>query len=237
MGSVVLPLAALGYFYGPALVIYYRVKTTSKSDASFGRVPEPLSTANVAPSSQKLTVFGVELQVPWGGEPQIKQWQKMERMQFADGQFVMLLDPSTMVDRIKILAETSPGHDAEVVFGKEAMRSNYAFLNAMLNVTPKHISLWMPRVQLVRNSVLLMLKGAELTGTQTGLFRFGNETVRGFQKGDPAKSPAVVLDAFDDADREYLIIVGRTSGTNGLVKQADINLILSTLKPMRATTN
>src|SRR5438046_10757184 len=101
----------------------------------------------------------------------------------------MVFDPSAPFDRIKVLAANSPGHDSERVFGREALRSNYAFLSAILNVTPRDISPWMPRAQLVRNSVFLMLKRAELASTQTGLFRFQNERVKGFQPGDVATSP------------------------------------------------
>lgn len=234
--GVALPLAILAYFYGPAFVIYYKVKNTIKNDPLFARVPEPLPTKNISqPSGQKLAFFDVEFQVPWSGEGRVKQWQKVARIEFPDGQFVMFFDPLTRVDRIKVLAENSSRQDSEKVFGREAMRSNYAFLNAILNATPKDISWRMSRVQLVRNSVFLMLKGGELANTQTGLFRFQNERVKGFQKGDPAKLPSVVVDAFDGADREYLIFVGRTTGTNGLVMQEDINLILSTLTPLHGT--
>lgn len=146
-----------------------------------------------------------------------------------------MFDPVQRVDRIKIMHENSRDEKVEKVFGSDAMRSNFALLNTVLNLTPKDISLWMPRIQLTRNCVLLMLKGGELAGTETGLFRFQNERIRGFQKCDPARSPSVVLDAFDYADREYLIFVGRTNGTNGLVRQEDINLILSTLKPRPET--
>jgi hypothetical protein len=234
--GVALPLAILAYFYGPAFVIYYKVKNTIKNYPLLARVPEPLPTKNISqPSGQKLAFFDVEFQVPWSGEGQTKQWQKFARIQFSDGQFVMFFDPSTRVDRIKVLAENNSRRDSERVFGVEAMRSNYAFMNAILQVTPKDISPWMPRVQLVRNCVFLMLKEAELANTQTGLFQFRNQRMWGFQKGDPTKSPSVVLDAFDDSDREYEIFVGRTTGTNGHVSQEDINLILSTLKPTQGS--
>ncbi|PYT91800.1 MAG: hypothetical protein DMG36_17065 [Acidobacteria bacterium] len=235
--EIVLLLTVFAYFYGPALGIYYATKRAVKDDPSFARVPEPLPTNNIAQAaSKKLTFFDVEFRVPWNGEVQIKQWQRVVRIQFIDGQFVMLFDPSSRVDRIKVLAANSPGHDSERVFGREALRSNYAFLSAILNVTPRDISPWMPRVELVRNSVFLMLKGAELANTQTALFRFQNERVKGFQRGDLARSPSVILDAFDDADREYEIFVGTTKDTKGLVSQEDVNLILSTLKPIQASS-
>lgn len=232
--AVALPLAVLAYFYGPALAIYYNVKQNVKEDPSFARVPEPLSTNKTAQAAgQKLELYGVEFQVPWSGKVQRKELKRLVRVQFQDGQFVLMFDPSQRVDRIKVLHENGRGYQAERMFGSDVMRSNYALMNAVLRVTPKDISPWMPRVQLVRNSVFLMLKEAELANTQTGLFQFQNERLKGFQRGDPSKSPVVDLDAFDEEDREYDMFVGTTKGTSGLVSQEDINLILSTLKPMQ----
>ena len=211
------------------------MRRNAKEDPSLARVPEPLPTQRIAQAvGQKLTLYGVEFQVPWSGKAQVKELKRLVRIQFQQGQFVLLSDPSHGLNRIKVLKENGRSQEVERVWGSDAVRSDYALMNAVLHVTPKDITLWMPRIQLVRNSTFLMLKTAELANTQTGLFQYQNERVRAFQKGDPAKSPSVVLDAFDDADREYLIFVGRTTGTNGLVKQEDINLILSTLKPVQA---
>ncbi len=231
-----LGLALFAYVYGPALVLYRVTKREVKDDASLARVPEPVPTNKIAKAAGRaFSFFGVGFQVPWNGEPEVKQWQKVARIQFPEGQFVMLFDPSSRADRIRVLGENGRGLQVERVFGRDAMRSNYALVEAVLKVSPKDISLWMPRVQLVRNCVFLMLKKAELANTETGLFRFQNQTTRGFQKGDPAKSDAVAVDVFDNDDLEYSIIVGRVKDTKGIVSQEDINLILATItaKPVR----
>ena len=231
-----LGLAIFAYDFGRAIELYYLTKRAAKDDASLVRVPVPATTSRISqPAGKAFAFFGVEFQVPWGGEPKLKQSQLSARVQFPEGQFVLLFDPSQGVDRIKVLTESGAGRYSERVFGSDAMRSNYAMVNSLLNVTPKDISLWMPRVQLVRNCIFLMLKPTELVNTETGLFQFQNQRMRGFQKGDPAKSEAVDLDAFDADDREYKIFVGRTKGTHGSLRQEDINLILSTLKFTRPT--
>lgn len=231
----VLALGIFAYVYGPAIELYYLTKRAVKDDASLMRVPVPVTTSKATqPAGKAFVFFGVEFRVPWGGEAQVKQWQKLARIQFPEGQFVLLFDPSQRVDRIKALTESGQSHVSERVFGRDSMRSNYAMVSAILNVAPKDISLWRPREQLVRNCIFLMLKPTELTNAKTGLFQFQNQRIKGFQKGDPAKSEVVDLDAFDDRDREYQIIVGTTKGTHGLVSQEDINLILSTLEFVQA---
>jgi hypothetical protein len=72
----------------------------------------------------------------------------------------------------------------------------------------------------------------ETVGTQTGLYFFQSGRLQGFQKGDPRKTDLVIVEAFDDSDREYEFWVGRTSGTQAVVTQEDINAILSTLEAL-----
>ena len=195
-------------------------------------VPRPLVTdALAAHTSAPLSYFSVEFRAPWTGDVQVKQYKSTVRIQFPEGQFIMFSDPSQGIDRIKSLRENRQG-DPERVFGSQAMRSNFAFVQTTLRLTPKDITLWRPRVQLVRNCVMFGLKLAEIGGTETGLFQFQFGSSKGFQKGDPEKAAAVTLQVFDPSDREFSIFIGRTKGTDGRVRQEDINSVLASIRYM-----
>src|SRR5215472_2922135 len=156
--GVAFPLAVLAYLYAPPLALYYNVRRNAKEDPSLARVPEPLPTQRIAQAvGQKLTLYGVEFQVPWSGKAQVKELKRLVRIQFQQGQFVLLSDPSHGLNRIKVLKENGRSQEVERVWGSDAVRSDYALMNAVLHVTPKDITLWMPRIQLVRNSTFLML--------------------------------------------------------------------------------
>jgi hypothetical protein len=75
-----------------------------------------------------------------------------------------------------------------------------------------------------------MLKTPELSRAESGLFRFQFGGLRGFQKGDPAKTSVVDLDVFDENDRELKIFMGRTKGTEGIIRQEDVNTVLSSIR-------
>ena len=124
------------------------------------------------------------------------------------------------------------GRDISEVYGRDVVKSNYLFLHAILYLTPDQISLFSGRKALVRDGVFLQLKHAEVMGAQTGLYRFQLGRLQGFQKGDPQKADCVIIDAFDDSDREYEVWVGKTRGTQAVVTQEDINAILSTLEAL-----
>jgi len=150
------------------------------------------------------------------------------------GQFIVLFDPTRRVNRVKVSTDfaLAKGRDITEVYGRDVMKSNYAFLHAILYLTPDQISLFSGWKRLVRDGIFLQLKHMELAGAQTGLYCFQLGRFRGFQKGDPHKSDIVIIDAFDDSDREYEVWVGRTRGTQAVVTQEDVNAILSTLEAL-----
>jgi len=188
-----------------------------------------LGTSTVKPPSP--TYFGVSFKTPWEKVFNVKQWKTFARVQFEDGQFVALYDPTTAPNRINIskAAALTKGRDITEVYGRDAMHSNYDFLHAVLYVTPDQLSLMSGWNRFIRNMVFINLKHWELVGDRTSLYYFQVNELRGFQKGDPQKSDLVIIDAFDDGDRECQLWIGKTKRTHGAVSQEDINAILSSI--------
>jgi hypothetical protein len=193
----------------------------------------PLDTTETSPSAGNgLSYFGVSFETPWSEVGKVKLWASAVRVQFKEGQFVFLWNPKQAVDpaRVSKDAAAARGRDIADVYGEDAVKSNYAFLRTVLYLTPAQVSLFSGFKTIVRDAVFLQLKHLEMKGAETGLYFFQLGTVKGFQKGDPAKVPVVLIEAFDAQDRDYQVWVGKTLGTRGQVTQQDINLILSTLR-------
>ena len=61
---------------------------------------------------------------------------------------------------------------------------------------------------MVRNSVLLTLKGVDSQRFKNGLYNFETPTMRGFLEGNIALDSGVVIQAFDHQDRLLTLTVG-----------------------------
>jgi hypothetical protein len=137
-----LPVAVLAYFYAPLLVLYFQTKQFAKANPNLSKVPSPLATYETANASGKpRSFFSLQFRTPWTGEPEVRQYDALVTIRFPQGQFVALFDPAKGVNRIKIIKDSKPSNDPEIIFGSQAMQSNYAFVSAILNTTPNDVSL------------------------------------------------------------------------------------------------
>jgi hypothetical protein len=231
-------LLALFFFLASrssSIAYFYYSWKLSHEDTFLRVVPRPLATSGVSKiSSPQLSYYGVKFETPWKQVSRVQQESSLVRVQFDGGQFVVLFDPTKRVNRLKISTDAAlaKGRDVSEVYGRDAVKSNYAFLHAILYLTPDQISLFSGWKRFVRDGAFLQFKHMEAVGAQTGLFCFKSGRLQGFQKGDPYRADIVILDAFDDSDREYEVWVGRTRGTQAAVNQEDINAILSTLEAL-----
>jgi hypothetical protein len=233
--GVLLALFVFLAFHSSSIAYFYYSWKLSREDTFLRVVPRPLATSSVSKlSSTQLSYYGVKFETPWKQVSSVQQASSLVRVQFDDGQFVVLLDPAKRINRLKVSRDSAlaKGRDISEVYGRDVMKSNYAFLHEILYLTPAQISLFSGWKRFVRDGVFLQLKHMEAAGAQTGLFCFQSGRLQGFQKGDPHKADVVIIDAFDESDREYEVWVGRTIGTQAVVTQEDINAILSTLEAL-----
>ena len=236
--SALLALFVFASFHGPSIAYFYSSWKLSGEDTLLRTVPRPLAILGLSKlSSPQLSYYGVRFETPWGKVSRLQQEQSLVRLQFDNGQFVLLFDPLKRLNRLKVSRDSAlaKGRDIKEVYGRDVTKSNYAFLHAILYLTPDQISLFSGWKRLVRDGIFLQLKHMEVLGAETGLYSFQFGSLRGFQKGDPQKADVVLIDAFDDSDREYEVWVGKTKGTKAVVTQEDINAILSTLEVLPGT--
>ena len=228
-----LALCAFASYYSSSIAYFCYSWKLSREDALLRIIPRPLGTLGLSElSSPQFSYYGVNFETPWGKVSSVQQRSSLVRLQFDEGQFVLLFDPIRRLNRVKVSSDIAlaKGRDISEVYGRDVMKSNYAFLHAVLYLTPEQISLFSGWKRLVRDGIFLQLKHMEVVGAETGFYCFQLGRLKGFQKGDPHKSDIVTIDAFDDKDREYEVWVGKTKGTRGVITQEDVNAILSTIE-------
>jgi hypothetical protein len=116
------------------------------------------------------------------------------------------------------------------LFGAEAVKSNYAFEKTMLELTPDRLNPWMSQREAAGTSMLLTIKAVSSVGGETGLFTVSASGWKGFQFDDPSRKPKrITLELYDPEDRRVEIVLG---GTPFDISQADVNRIVSTVKPI-----
>ena len=87
---------------------------------------------------------------------------------------------------------------------------------------------------MVRNSVLLMLKGGESQRFKNGLYIFETPAMRGFQEGNIALDKGVLIQAFDNQDHLLTLIIGVEQG-KVCFGQPELNHIIFSLRPVPAS--
>ena len=223
--------ALLAIFLGSRLLAYDMVRRMARQEPRLSLVPQPLPVS-AASSGTGMTFsrFGYSLEAPWQDLDRIDDHRSSSVILFKSGRSVTVIDPMQQVDRIKMVRDQAAkdGQNPQDSFAPETLASNYQFVNAALSMTPGRVSLLMPSKNMVKDSILLGIKGAEIANADTGLYAVKVHGWRGFQKGDPARQAATILDLFDEQDHELKLTITTRDPAAAPITQGDLNRILQT---------
>jgi hypothetical protein len=225
------------WIFGRATFLVWRVKKEAAENPRLAMVPVPLSDTSISTAQGiTLTEFGYQFDAPWKmKEP--KQGNTIAIFESESGQeVIMFSDPAKKEGAVKIMKDSMGTRFGELasVYGAKTIQSDYDFDQALVNTTPSELSYVLPGRRVVRAAVLLMLKPTEMIDAETGFYSFETQHLRGFQNGDPGKTKTVIVKAFDAEDHQFEFVFGNRSYPNGGPTQADINLVLQTLRPAPA---
>jgi hypothetical protein len=235
-----IPLAALAlgwYSFAPQIAAsaMLRAARVQLKDPLLGLTPRPLTdtTINSSPGT-RIDRFGYSFEVPWTDLEKIDDFRSVARIRFQSGRVITFLNPVDSVGVAQMFRNpklsTTDRVNFQRMYGIDILGSNYAALDAILRMTPDRVSLFAPRRYAIGNAMLLMMKSAQMSGAETGLFEINRGEVRGFQKGDPAKNKKMnLLELFDPSDVEIELWVGTASPAAAPIAQADLNRIVGTL--------
>jgi len=225
---------ALGlFFYGPPLFFLLHAKWEARNEPKLWIVPEPLALSPASHADgETFSYFGYEFESPWSGLTQEKKTESTVLLTCSTERSILIFAPAkegTELDSLKRTA-AEKGIDAGDVLGEDATRSSYALLSKELFLTPADLRLFSSRKEMAANSVFLMLKKVD-SQNWSRLYSFKTEQFRGFQQGDPSLDMAVIVAAFDTADRKLLLFIAAQKDAQRRLSQTEVNTILASLRP------
>jgi len=237
--SLGLGVAVFLFFYAPPLVLLAKTKWEFRNSPEIWIVPKPLFSAPIASPTAKSSVvsyLGYQFESPTS---EVKEEPKSENvvvLSFSGCAQLVILKPQPSGLLTGLMHEMPPNATRffEDVYGKEAVRSDYEFRRTILSMTPKDLSVLASPRQMVRNSVLLTLKGVESQRFKNGLYSFETPTMRGFLEGNIALDKGVLIQAFDHQDQLLTLIVGAKPGT-ACFGQPELSHIIFSLRPAPAS--
>ena len=237
--SLCLGIAVFLLFYAPPLVFLLQAKRELHNSPGIWTVPKPLTPTPLAspnPKNQVVSYFGYQFESPTPEEKEERKDENVVALNFSNCAVMAILKPQPSGPLTSLIRQMPPNatRSFEVVYGKEAVSSDYEFRRTILNVTPKDLSLFARPGQMARNSTLLTLKGVESQRFKNGLYSFETPTMRGFQEGNITLDEGVAIQAFDHQDHLLTLIVGAKPG-KACFGQPELNQIIFSLRPVTAS--
>jgi len=223
--------------YGRPVGVLLLAKWKFRNHPELWTVPVPLPVTPVEPAARRsFSYFGYEFESPWTEVKLERKLDSIAILNFTNGCTIAIFNPVDRSSALEAMKRTARerGSDLASLFGREATRSNYALRSKIFNLTPGDLRLSWNRGEMAGNSVLLVLKGIWAPKTPGCLYSFQTDWVHGFEIGNPAKTNAINIEAFDGQDNEVNLLIG--SGTRAATPfQQDINVVLNSLRPVSAT--
>jgi hypothetical protein len=234
--ALALVLAYL-WIFGRATYLVWLVKKEAIENPGLAMVPVPLSDTSISTAQgTTLTEFGYQFDVPWK-MIELKRGNKIAVFESESGpEAFMFWDPAEQKGFVKLMKDSAGAQLGALasVYGAQTIQSDYDFDQAVVNTTPSQLSYVLPRRKEVRAAALLMLKPIEMIDAETGFYSFETQRLRGFQNGNPSKTKNVMVKAFDAEGHQFEFVFGNRAYPNSGPTQADINMVLQTLRPAPA---
>ncbi|MFZ0038832.1 MAG: hypothetical protein WAK91_15505 [Candidatus Acidiferrales bacterium] len=236
---VIVLIGVAGYilFYGLQTLIYFDVKHWGAREASLYVTAQPLTiTAPPAAPGQTthLEFFNYQCEAPWKGPAKMTQGDDYIEDKFPSGQTMRIELPEVQADVLKSFKGESADQQQNIarVFGDHPFDSNFDLFAAIYNASPSQASPFMPRIDAERLNTLLIWKLSLDTELPGGTYQFESDRIRGLQFGNPERSQNIAMRAFNEHDRQFKMLIMCSAASGAKLRQADINQIIATLKPI-----
>jgi hypothetical protein len=219
------------------LLVLYFAHETAREHPLVALVPQLLTDTRRADLRDGVTVsrFGYSLQVPWTKVKAKNDLKTVTMVDFDDGSRMLLFDPATQADMVSQMGELKPAQAKIMreVFSNGELTSHYDFAKATLEANPTDISIFHSRTRNTRTLTLLETKFLYIVQDPSAIYSVSAGRMRGFQSGDPQKSPMFIqLFLFDPKDHMLqLILNGPRGSTQPVLTQEQINAIIASVRP------
>ncbi len=234
LSSVVAMICAYGWFFGIATAIVLEARYFGWKAPVLKKTPVELADSSISSTPvRKLAFSGYEFEVPWEvDDEKTKVVGKMEVIAFRSGN-AMLVSNQASKEFVNLVLKSGLDRDSfQKIYGKEALQSDYAMHQLMLQSTPDKVTLFTPRGEAVSRLMMLVMKGIAIPApADTGLFSIRSQEFRGFQYGDPQKRPArIIVDLLGDDGGIEFNMGQKKDGSGPAVTQAELNRLIQSTR-------
>jgi hypothetical protein len=222
--------------FGPQTLVWLEGKHWASVNPWLLEVPAAAPTAASATASAakgtEVKAYNYEFNAPWA-LGKITPSLNFVQVRFAPGQVVVFFDPEVQLDTLRVLRNSNPLEYQKFsnLFAGHPIETNYALYESVYGASPAQLSPFLPAADALRMNTLLQWKlsfGDE--GGPTRRFAFGD--LRGFEFGEPGTGKPVSARVFNERDRQFRFLFNVAAGTGAKITQDDIDLMISTLRPV-----
>jgi hypothetical protein len=235
----VVVFAICAWLFGVQIAIALETRYLARESPVMWKVPVELVDASISESpGEKLSYLGCEFEVPWNDLDQQKtrlvgKWQIIW---FGSGKGI-ILKTIPAKERVNAFLELDQKPDAEslrklkYLYGDETLRSDYAFSSAVLDTTPRDISIFTSRKEAIRAMILLVFKPIVARDADSGIYAIQTKDFRGFQYGNPQSRQSEIDDElFSDNELLEFTFRCRGKGGAGCISQSEINRVIQSAR-------
>ena len=124
------------------------------------------------------------------------------------------------------------------LLGDEAVRSDYALEQAILDITPAKFSLLTPKRLAIQQGMFFSMKTTMMPrGAESGVFLVGTNEFRGFQYGRPQSPPKHLSVKLFKSDGQVDILFGQKPDGSTTISQAGVNRVVQSLHKVTTEKN
>lgn len=235
MVAVVTTIGIYVWLFGvqTGAAIFARYKFRGMPDVSMA--PVPLTDVSVAVTPHtRVSYFGYQFELPCNDidEQKSKTVGRIHITAFNSGNALWFstFPPREFVDDVARNSGLDP-EEFRQLYGEQASKSDYGFMQMMLRITPKSISPFSSRKVAVSEMTLLVIKAISMPKADSGIFSIRAGTLQGFQFGDPRSKPfRITEELYDDSGGIDLIFIQKTDGSAPTIRQPEINRIIQSIR-------
>lgn len=178
---------------------------------------------NSAADAKSYDYYGFSFSTPWGNPDQVLAGDgKLPLLMFKNNKAVGI-SPGIQISEV-VKGQYSPTDIAKLkaTFGEDALKTEYGYFTAMYELTPKDLDLLAMQQKVIGTTILLISKGAYLTGVSK-IYAFNLAEIKGYELDRFGKS--YQLQIFAPGDKILnLDLFGAT--------QDEADYVLSTVYPL-----
>jgi len=243
-GAMVLVGAIYTWLFGVQTASALMVRYTYRKMPDVARTPVSLPDTSISDvPHKKMSYFGYEFELPWDDvdEQKSKTAGTIRLTCFDSGNafWFSRFPPKEFLNTVMKTAQLDP-QGLRQLYGDDAFKSDYAFHQKMLRITPSEITPFISQRQAIAGQTLLLIKALSMPKASSGIFSIQTQRFEGFQFENPQSRPLRISDElFSDDGGIELIFFQKVGGSAPSISQSEINRIIRSIRelPPQATAS